>query len=65
MDALPSLLTQLTTAVTNTQGQSAGPFIKTLPTGPTNWGAYAYTPVATAGTFTISNSGDGTSVTAP
>lgn len=65
MDALPSLLTQLTTAATNGQGQTAGPFIKTIPSGPTNWGAYAYTPAMTAGTFTIVNSGDGTSVSVP
>jgi hypothetical protein len=36
-----------------------------IPSGPTNWGTYAYTPVATAGTFTITNSGDGTSVSLP
>jgi len=65
MDGLPTLLTQLTTAQVNSQGQSASPMLAKIPTGPTNWGSYAYTPVATAGTFTISNSGDGTSVTAP
>jgi len=36
-----------------------------IPSGPTNWGSYAYTPVATAGTFVITNSGDGTSVSLP
>jgi hypothetical protein len=65
MDAFPTVLSQLTTAQTNSQGQVAGPFLAKIPTGPTNWGSYAYTPVATAGTFTIANSGDGTSVTAP
>ena len=35
------------------------------PSGPTNWGSYAYTPVATAGTFVITNSGDSTSVSLP
>jgi hypothetical protein len=39
--------------------------VTTIPSGPTNWGAYTYTPVATAGTFTVTNSGDGTSVSLP
>ncbi len=62
---LPLLLTDLTTATTNAQGQVAGPFMSTIPSGPTNWGSYAYSPVATAGTFSIANSGDGTSVSLP
>jgi hypothetical protein len=37
----------------------------TVPSGPANWGAYVYTPVASAGTFTITNSGDSTSVSVP
>ncbi len=64
-NALPSTLTDLNSAVTNNLGQTAGPFIVRTPTPPPGWGSYAYTPVATAGTFTIANSGDGTSVTAP
>jgi hypothetical protein len=36
-----------------------------IPSGPAGWGSYAYTAVVTAGTFTISNSGDGTSVSLP
>jgi len=62
---LPTALTELTTAATNPQGQVAGPFMASVPSGPTGWGAYAYTPVATAGTFTIANSGDSTSVSVP
>jgi hypothetical protein len=65
MDALPALLTDLTAVATNNQGQKAGPMIATLPVAPAGWGTYSYTPVATAGTFTIVNSGDNTSVTAP
>src|SRR5512146_2236506 len=41
MDALPTALTQLTSAVTNVQGQSAGPFINAVPVAPTGWGSYA------------------------
>jgi len=58
-------LAVLTTAVTNSQGQTGGPFMASIPSGPTGWGSYAYTPVATAGTFTITNSGDSTSVSVP
>ena len=58
-------LAVLTTAVTNSQSQVAGPFMASIPSGPTGWGSYAYTPVATAGTFTITNSGDSTSVSLP
>jgi len=61
MGTLPTTLTELTTVVTNTQGQSGGPFMSSVPTGPGGWGAYGYTSTA-LGTFTISNSGDGTSV---
>ena len=65
MGNLPTLLTDLTSAVTNSLGQTAGPFMASIPTGPAGWGAYTYTPVATAGTFTITNSGDSTSVSLP
>jgi type IV pilus assembly protein PilA len=63
--AIPATLAQLTTAQTNTLGQLGGPFMATVPSGPANWGAYVYTPVASAGTFTITNSGDSTSVSVP
>jgi hypothetical protein len=36
-----------------------------VPAGPAGWGTYVYTQVASAGTFTISNSGDSTSVSVP
>jgi type IV pilus assembly protein PilA len=65
MGAIPTALAELTSAVTNSQGQVAGPFMASIPSGPTNWGSYAYSPVATAGTFTITNSGDSTSVSVP
>jgi type II secretion system protein G len=60
MGTLPTTLTQLTSVVTTTQGPS-GPFMSTVPPGPDGWGAYGYTFTA-SGAFTISNSGDGTSV---
>jgi type IV pilus assembly protein PilA len=62
---LPGNLTALTSAVTNALGQSGGPFMASVPSGPAGWGTYAYTPDTTAGTFTITNSGDSTSVSVP
>lgn len=65
MGTLPTALTDLTSAVSNSQGQVAGPFMANIPAGPAGWGTYVYTPVASAGTFTVSNSGDSTSVSVP
>jgi len=64
MGTLPGALTDLTSVVTNTQGQPGGPFMASVPSGPAGWGTYAYTSTA-SGTFTISNSGDSTSVSVP
>ena len=58
-------LAVLTTTVTNSQGQTAGPFLATVPSGPAGWGAYNYTADTVAGTFTITNTGDSTGVTVP
>jgi type IV pilus assembly protein PilA len=58
-------LAVLTTAVTNSQGQTAGPFLANIPSGPAGWGAYNYTADTAAGTFTITNTGDSTGVTVP
>jgi type IV pilus assembly protein PilA len=63
--SLPGALTDLTSAVTNALGQVGGPFMASIPSGPVGWAAYTYTPVMTAGTFTITNSGDGTTVSVP
>ena len=65
MGSLPTALTDLTSSVSNALGQTAGPFMATIPGGPAGWGTYIYTPVASAGTFTVSNSGDSTTVSVP
>jgi type IV pilus assembly protein PilA len=65
MGNIPTALTDLTTVATNALGQTAGPFMASVPSGPTGWGAYAYSADTAAGTFTITNSGDGTSVRMP
>ena len=69
MGALPAALTALTTAAVNGLGQSAGPFMASIPVPPPGgspaWGgAYTYTS-STAGTFSVSATGDGTTITAP
>ncbi|PYN47252.1 MAG: hypothetical protein DMD95_04890 [Candidatus Rokuibacteriota bacterium] len=68
MEVLPVSLTSLTQAVSNPQGQFAGPFMASLPKPPTNWtplGSYFYTANTAAGTFQISAAGDGTSAVVP
>jgi hypothetical protein len=70
MGTLPAVLTALLRPAVNDRTQSAGPFITTMPNPPSGgtqaWGAaYTYTPNAAAGTFSISASGDGTTITVP
>ena len=67
MGALPAALTDLTQATANGLGQTAGPFIATVPGPPPGgspaWsGTYTYTSSST-GTFSITANGDGTTIT--
>src|SRR5262245_61687721 len=68
MGALPGTLGALTAPAVNGLNQSAGPFMASVPSPPPGgtpaWGAYVYTS-STAGTFTITSSGDGTTITVP
>ena len=68
MGALPGALTALTAAAVNGLNQSAGPFMASVPAPPPGgtpaWGAYTYTS-STSGTFNISTTGDGTTVSVP
>jgi len=68
MGALPAALADLTSAQTNGLNQSAGPFMGTIPAPPPGgtpaWGAYGYT-ANTNGTFSITATGDGTTITVP
>jgi prepilin-type N-terminal cleavage/methylation domain-containing protein len=68
MGSLPAALTALTAAATNGLNQTAGPFMATIPNPPPGgspaWGAYSYTS-STAGTFSITATGDGTTITVP
>ena len=61
---LPAALSDLNSAAANSQGQTAGPFMANTPNPPAGWAAYAYTSAA-AGTFSISSSGDSTTVNLP
>ena len=68
MGTLPPALTDLMFPAVNGLNQSAGPFMASVPNPPSGgspaWGAYTYTS-STTGTFSITNMGDGTTVTAP
>ena len=66
MGALPTAIADLTSAVVNGAGQSAGPFMASVPNPPATWAAYTYTS-STAGTFSVSTSsaGDAATVTVP
>ena len=66
MGVIPTALTQLTSAVTNGQGQVAGPFMASVPTPPSGWSTpYGYSGTTATGVFTISANGDGTTVSLP
>jgi len=66
MGVIPTALTQLTSQLTNGQGQVAGPFLASLPTPPSGWTtSYGYTSDTAVGVFTISSNGDGTTVSLP
>ena len=58
-------LTALTVQVTNGQGQVAGPFMASVPNPPSGWAAYTYAADTAKGIFTISSSGDATTVSLP
>ena len=68
--SLPTAITELTVSVANNLGQTAGPFIGSVPTAPGGgspaWSAYtaAYTST-TSGTFSLTASGDGTTISFP
>ena len=68
MGTLPYALAMLTSAAVNGRNESAGPFVPSIPPIPREgspaWGAYTYTS-STAGTFSITITGDGTTVTVP
>jgi type II secretion system protein G len=64
MESLPTNLAALNAVVTNAAGETAGPFVKSTPIQPDGWSAYSYSS-ASNGSFTISTSGDSTTVSLP
>ena len=69
MGSPPAALSDLMTVATNSQNQTAGPFMASLPAPPdpvAGWpSAYAYSFSTAAGTYNISAAGDGATVTLP
>ena len=65
MGGIPAALTDLTSQVTNGQGQVAGPFMASVPAPPSGWAAYNYTANSATGVFTITTNGDSTTVRVP
>ena len=65
MTAVPTALSYLTTVATNNLGQPAGPFLAAVPAPPSGWAAYAYTADTSSGIFSITTSGDSTTVSMP
>jgi type IV pilus assembly protein PilA len=65
MQVVPAALTDLTSQVTNAQGEVAGPFMGAVPNPPAGWAVYGYTANSASGTFTIATNGDATSISMP
>jgi hypothetical protein len=61
--SLPGALTALTAAAT-ISGISGGPFMKSVPNAPSGWSAYSYSSNP-CGVFTVTATGDSTTVSSP
>ena len=64
MGNVPAVIGDLTVATTNPQNFTAGPFLGAVPTPPAGWAAYNYATSAN-GTFTVSSTGDASTVRVP
>ena len=65
MTVIPTALTDLTSVSTNGLGLAAGPFLAAVPAAPSGWAAYAYSADTSTGIFSITTSGDSTTVSMP
>ncbi|MBI4271602.1 MAG: hypothetical protein HY615_14805, partial [Candidatus Rokubacteria bacterium] len=66
MGNVAASLDLLTAVASNAQGQTAGPFMASIPATPAGWSTpYSYAPNTSAGTFVISATGDGATASAP
>ena len=68
MGSLPAALVALTSPAVNGLNQSAGPFMANVPAPPPGgtpaWGAYGYAS-STSGTYAVTATGDGTTISYP
>jgi len=64
MATLPPTLAALTTSTENTAGVRSDPFLTSLPSVPVGWSGYSYAPKPD-GSFTLTATGDGMTVTVP
>jgi len=62
---VPTALDDLIVASTNALGQTAGPFLAQIPAAPAGWSTYAYSANTADSMWTISATGDGTTVVLP
>ena len=66
MGNIAASLDVLTAVASNGQGQTAGPFLASIPSTPAGWSTpYAYVPNTGASTFAISATGDGATASFP
>ena len=64
MGNVPGSIAGLTVTIANPQGFTAGPFLGNVPSPPAGWAAYSYASAAN-GSFTVSTTGDSTTVSVP
>ena len=62
---VPAALDDLIVVSTNALGQTAGPFLAQIPAAPAGWSTYAYSANTADSMWTISATGDGTTVVLP
>ena len=62
---VPTALDDLIVVSTNALGQTAGPFLAQIPAAPAGWSTYAYSANTADSMWTISATGDGTTVVLP
>jgi len=65
LGVLPADLTELTTTVADANGLTVGPFLGAVPSAPPSWSYTGMYSVNENGTFTLTASGDATTVTLP
>ena len=65
LGVLPADLNELTVTVADTSGLAVGPFLVAVPAAPASWSYAGMYSLTANGSFTLTASGDGTTVTLP